>query len=150
MCLSIKVKGLQDTVTFAMGAIREHKDVCALDTRLPSHQPQSPGQCLMAQDRNYTTIMAGHHEDGGKQWHQKSNQPHVVSCCKKPSNLWVKKVFFFKWPLLSVSLSVVLITIFIIIIIIILLIKSQLLLLPYYFMGKKTTTFVLHCSWLVM
>lgn len=95
MCLSIKVKGLQDAVTFAMGAIREHKDVCALNTRSPSHQPQSPGQCLMAQDRNFTTIMAGHHEDGGKQWHQKSNQPHVVSCCKKPSNLWVKKLFCF-------------------------------------------------------
>lgn len=99
MCLSIKVKGLQDTVNFAVGAIREHKGVCALDTRSPSHQPQCPGQCSMAQDRNFTTIMAGHHEDGGKQWHQKSNQPHVISCCKKPSNLWVKKLlfnFFFK------------------------------------------------------
>lgn len=46
MCLSIKVKGLQDAVTFAMGAIREHKDVCALDTRPPLPPTSEPRPML--------------------------------------------------------------------------------------------------------
>ena len=80
VCVSIKVKGLQDAVSFAMGASGEHEGVSAPHTRCSSHQPQCPGQSSMAQRGNSDTTAAGYHHDGRKQRDRKNHEPHFKIC----------------------------------------------------------------------
>lgn len=76
MRVSIKVKGLQDAVSFSMGAFGEDEGVGAPHTHCSSHQPQSPGQSSMVQRGNFDTITAGYHHDGRKQRDRNDHEPH--------------------------------------------------------------------------
>lgn len=80
VCVSVEVKGLQDAVDFAMGAIGEHVGVGASHTHFPSHQPQCPGQSSMAQRCKFDTITTGRHDDGGKQRDRHDHEPHFKRC----------------------------------------------------------------------
>lgn len=80
MCVSVKVKGLKDTVNFAVGAFGEHKGVGVPHTHSPSHQLQCPGQSSMAQHSNFDTITNGNHDDGRKQWDRNDREPHFENC----------------------------------------------------------------------
>lgn len=92
MCASVKVKGLQDAVDFAMGASGEHEGMGAPHTHPPSHQPQCPGQSSVAQRGNFDTITTGYHDDGRKQRDRDGHEPHLESCgedsenCRKPAD----------------------------------------------------------------
>lgn len=91
VCVRIEVKALQDAVNFAMSASEQHKGVGALYTHPPSHQPQCPGQSLMAQCGNFDTVTTQCHEDGRKQWERNSNQPHLNSRRKYCNKISVDK-----------------------------------------------------------
>lgn len=80
MCVGVQLKGLQDAVGLAVGALGEHEGVGALCTRSPSQQPQRPGQSPVAQGGHFDAAASAHHEDGGKQRDAGDHQPHFRSC----------------------------------------------------------------------
>lgn len=77
MCVGIKVKGLQDTVSFAMGTSGEHIRMGAPHTHFPVQQyPKCPGQSLTTQSGDLSTVA----NDGGKKRDGNCHEPHVKSC----------------------------------------------------------------------
>lgn len=102
MRVSVKVKGLQDAVNFAVGAFGEHEGVGAPYTHPPSHQPQSPGQSSMAQRGNFDTVMTGYHDDGRKQRNRNDHEPHFKRCEEDSKNCW-KAADERKWSDLEVK-----------------------------------------------
>lgn len=79
MCAGIEVKGLQDAVYFAVGAVGEDVGVGASHAHFPSQQTPHPGQSSMAQGGNSAAVEGGGHDDGREQRDGKSHEPHLRS-----------------------------------------------------------------------
>lgn len=97
MCVRVKVKGLQDAVGFAVGALGEHEGVGASHAHFPSRQPQCPGHSSTAQRGDFDAVTAGRHDDDGKQRDRNEHEPHLRSCEedrkreleKKERDVWI-------------------------------------------------------------
>lgn len=79
MPAAIEVKGLQDAVHFAVGAVGEDVGVGASNAHFPSQQTPHPGQSSMAQGGDFDAVESGGHDDGGEQRDGKSREPHLRS-----------------------------------------------------------------------
>lgn len=77
MCAVVKVKGLQDTEYFAVGAVGEDVGVGAPHTHLPCRQPPQPRHESAAQSCDIDAVDSGGHEDGREQRDGNGHQPHV-------------------------------------------------------------------------
>lgn len=79
MCAGVEVKGLQDAVYFAVGAVGEDVGVGAPHARFASQQTPQPGQSSTAQGGDFDAVESGGHHDGREQRDGKSHQPHLRS-----------------------------------------------------------------------
>lgn len=87
MCVGIKVKGLQDTVSFAMGTVGEHIGMGAPHTHFCAQQnPQCPGQSMTTQSCDMSIVSNECHNNGWKQGDGKCHEPHVKRCEEDSEN----------------------------------------------------------------